>query len=67
MEPEGNRQSAGREIDTEMEKACNRMLQLVAEAQSLKEDQKAVKEKLREIISQIQKMKSITARTQSQS
>gem|GEM_PF-6481613 len=43
------------------------MLQLVAEAQSLKEDQKAVKEKLREIISQIQKMKSITARTQSQS
>jgi hypothetical protein len=65
MEFGRNSQSAGRVIDAEMDKSCKRVLQLVAEAELIKQDRKAIVEKLKEIKSEIQKMKAITARARS--
>jgi hypothetical protein len=65
MELGRNSQSAGRVIDAEMDKSCKRVIQLVAEAKLVKRDPKAIAEKLKELKSEIQKMKAITSRARS--
>jgi len=66
LDLERNRQSAGPVIDAEMNKLCERVTELVAEAELLKQDKRAVLEKLTEIHTVIVKMKELTTRAQSQ-
>ena len=48
-----------------MDQCCKKVLQPVAEAERLKEDQNAIVEKLKEIKAVIQQMKEITSRARS--
>jgi len=65
MDFERNRQSAGPLIDAEMNKLCQMVTELVAEAELVKQDKGAVLDKLREINTVIKKMKELTARANS--